>query len=581
MQRKFYLGFLVALLAATTLAACGPTSSSSAKQDLRVLADPSFYGASDLSPHIRAYAGLGRLLWAPLVAHDAKWNPTADGLAPAPDVSSDGLTYTFHLRKDAKYSDGTPITAHDVEFDLRYDIMTGHPKVKGTRLLGTTANRYYANIVGAAAVFDPNSTVTPNEFDAAPVSGVKATDDYTLQIQLVQRDPGFIYALMVDSPSAVKPTDIQRGKGKTYTNDQYWTTEPGVAFSGPLALQSYTPNQGFTLVPNTNYYGNKVKLQHVTVTFVKDAATAITAFQNREADWLDLPLGGADVQNINTDDYLKSALVQADTYNVQQLFITPYKPLDDIHVRRAIYMAINKQSLADVLGGGAGQKFYSPIVSHVTNTDGCPAANGITPIAFDPNAAKAELAQSKYGAAVKDIPINIELGLFGQDLALNKIEGQFLQQALQQTLGFTNVQIHQDTINDFNKPPFPYQLWPNAQGDREPDLYGFLNNLVPLIPAQDIPATGPSTLFTLPYAPDVTNLMKQAFAAPTLDARCQVLQKVLQTWVDQVVTIDLFTDKGFTLVAPWVKGLHTANGSGGFEYLYLSPGLEDVTIAAH
>ena len=58
MQRKFHLGMLVVLLATTTLAACGPTSTASAKQDLRVLGDPSFYGASDLSPHIRALAGL-------------------------------------------------------------------------------------------------------------------------------------------------------------------------------------------------------------------------------------------------------------------------------------------------------------------------------------------------------------------------------------------------------------------------------------------------------------------------------------------------------------------------------------------
>lgn len=578
-RRIFPALFFLALVLASCSNSAATTTTTPA-QDLRVLADPGYLSAAGLGPHDFGYAGLARLLWAPLITHDAQWNITSDGLAPSPDISSDGLTYTFHLRKDVKYSDGTPVTAQDVSFDLRYDIMTGHPKTKGTNGLGNTATRYYSNVVGAAAVFA--GTVPADEFNAATVSGVQALDSSTLQIQLVHRDPGFLYALMVDPPSAVRPADIQRGEGKHYTNNQYWTTEPGVAFSGPMNLQSYTPNQGMVMVPNPDFYGTAAKLKKISVTFVTDHASAITAFQNKEADWLDVSLTAADVQNAETDSYLKSTLVRGDTNSVEELYISAYKPMDDIHVRRAIYMALDKNSLVKVLDGNTGLNFYTPIVSHIANANACAGVTStITPMPYDSTGAKAELAQSKYGAAVKGMPINIQLGLFGEDVAQNKIEAQFIQQALQTTLGFTNIQIQASPITDFSKPPYPTQLWPNEQGNRDPDLYGFLNNLAPSIATAPIPASGPSSMFELPYAPQVTSLMQQAFAAPTIAARCQILGKVLQAWVDNAVTIDLYTNSGYTMVAPWVKNLHTADGLGGLEDLYLNPGIADTSIAAH
>ena len=274
--------------------------------------------------------------------------------------------------------------------------------------------------------------------------------------------------------------------------------------------------------------------------------------------------------------------MRGDTNSVEELYISAYKPMDDIHVRRAIYMALDKNSLVKVLDGNTGLNFYTPIVSHIANANACPGITStITPMPYDPTGAKAELAQSKYGAAVKSMLINIQLGLFGEDVAQNKIEAQFIQQALQTTLGFTNIQIQASPITDFSKPPYPTHLWPNEQGNRDPDLYGFLNNLAPSIATAPIPASGPSSMFELPYVPQVTSLMKQAFAAPTITARCQILGKVLQAWVNNVVTIDLYTNSGYTMVAPWVKNLHTADGLGGLEDLYLNPGIADTSIAAH
>ena len=580
--RTLASGISILFLFALVLSACSSSAQSTKTppQNLRVLSDPSYLTPAGLSPHDFGYAGLARLLWAPLIAHDANWVINSDGLSPSPVISDNGLTYTFHLRQDAKYSDGTPVTAQDVAFDLQYDIMTGHPKIKGNRGLGNTATRYYSNVVGAAAVFAGD--VPADEFNAAPVPGVVALDNYTLQIQLVHPDPGFLYALMVDPPSAVKPADIQRGEGKNYTNDQYWTTEKGVAFSGPMALASYTPNVGMVMVPNRYYYGGTAKLQQITVTFIKDHATAITAFQNHEADWLDVTLTAADVQNAEADPYLKSTLVLGQTDSVEELYISAYKPMDDIHVRRAIYMAIDKTALTKVLDGNTGLQFYTPIVSHVANLNACPGVtNSVTPMPYDPSAAKAELALSKYGPAVKNMEINIQLGLFGEDLAQNEIEAQFIQQALESTLGFTDVQIRPQPINDFSKPPYPTQLWPNEQGNRDPDLYGFLNNLVPSIATSPIPASGPASMFTLPYAPQVNSLMQQAFAAPTIAQRCQILGQVLQAWVNNAVTIDLYTDAGYTMVAPWVKNLEIADGVGGLEDLYFNPGIDATYLAAH
>ena len=167
-RRIFPVLFFLTLVLASCSNSTSTTTTAPA-QNLRVLADPGYLSAAGLSPHDFGYAGLARLLWAPLIAHDAQWNITSDGLAPSPEISSNGLTYTFHLRNGVKYSDGTPVTAQDLSFDLRYDIMTGHPKIKGTNGLGNTATRYYSNVVGAAAVFA--GSVPADEFNAATSLG--------------------------------------------------------------------------------------------------------------------------------------------------------------------------------------------------------------------------------------------------------------------------------------------------------------------------------------------------------------------------------------------------------------------------
>src|SRR5690606_28725857 len=111
-------------------------------------------------------------------------------------------------------------------------------------------------------------------------------------------------------------------------------------------------------------------------------------------------------------------------YDLEHLLISAFKPMEDVHVRRAIAMAIDKQALVDVLGGGAGQTGYTALdYHHIPNA--VPTCNeqfaGIQPLKFDPEAAKAELALSPYADQIADMEINMTLGMFGEPMAMNLV----------------------------------------------------------------------------------------------------------------------------------------------------------------
>jgi ABC-type transport system substrate-binding protein len=240
-------------------------------------------------------------------------------------------------------------------------------------------------------------------------------------------------------------------------------------------------------------------------------------------------------------------------------------------------MAIDRQALADVLGGGAGQTTYQVLTGHFAPAN-ANCAEEFAPVKgmpFDPAAAKAELAKSAY--AGQTIELNMQLGQFGQPMSQDLIVSQVVQKMLQDNLGI-KVNIHQEPIPDFNKPPFATHLWSNEQGDHFLDQYAFMNNLAAMNSADRLPDEASMGMVTLPRVPDMLPLMEAAANATDHKSRCEALAKAQQVWVDQVYTIDLFTMNYSILIAPWLQGYEIANFGGS---LMLQPGIENMTILKH
>ena len=206
-------------------------------QEFRVIEPLHWHSAGMLSPASeRVHTTLSSALWLRFVGIDKDGLPVPTGLATSWDVADDYMSVTLHLREDAMFSDGTPITAEEAAWSLNYLIMSMHPDVYGKHDF-FPAKREFISIEGAQDVADGN--VEGNEFGAADVAGITVVDDYTLQIDLTS--PAFYFLNSLQRAYVVKPESVMAGEGKDYAEDAYWTTEPDCVFSGNWMLQSFLP----------------------------------------------------------------------------------------------------------------------------------------------------------------------------------------------------------------------------------------------------------------------------------------------------------------------------------------------------
>jgi len=568
MSGKVLRGLLVVMLAAL-LAACAAapaaapaatgdegSAAKAAEQGLRVIELADWNTAFRLNPYQFGSGGAAGLMWMRMVGMNDKFEPvdTPMALAESWEFNEDRTSVTVKLKEGLTFSDGTPITAEEAAWSLGYLIMTGHPDLK-IKFSGSSAPRYWSTLKGAQDVFD--GKVPADEFGAAMVEGIKVIDESTIQLDFTQPT----MTLTVEPLQfwmIVKPESVMAGAGKEYGPDAYWTTEPGVVSSGPFMLESFESGSRFSMAPNPNWAGKQPELSRIVVNLMTDFSTALSAFENQEADAVLMSLGPTDAQAAESSEFLKSSLQPAVGYDLEHLLISAFKPMEDVHVRRAIAMAIDKQALVDVLGGGAGQTGYTALdYHHIPNA--VPTCNeqfaSVQPLKFDPEAARAELAKSPYADQLADMEINMTLGMFGEPVAMNLVLAQVVQKMLQDNLGLNNVVIHQEPMADYTKPTYSTHLWPNSQGEHTMDVYSYMNNLVPLsapLPEDE----SQMTMLTLPYVPELVEKMKEAGAQTDPVKVCEKLAEAQQLWVDNVFTLDLLAGTTYRLQAPWVQNLN-------------------------
>src|SRR5207253_6377875 len=169
--------------------------------------------------------------------------------------------------------------------------------------------------------------------------------------------------------------------------------------SGAYAMDKYQPGETITLSPNTYYFGPKPWIQKVTFRIAPDPSVAMIAYQNNEIDVL-RPSGDQLLTLLASKNPELQLLDAKSATNL--IRFTPYPPTDDIHVRRALIMATDRDTLCNKVLSGMWTPQYTRL---------WPAAEGyermlpkVKPIQFDPRAAKDELLKSKYGADVSKYP---------------------------------------------------------------------------------------------------------------------------------------------------------------------------------
>lgn len=235
----------------------------------------------------------------------------APGLAEAYEYDPEGLTYTVHLREDAMFSNGEPVTSADVVFSF------------GVWKEGTTSGGYYSNIDSAEAI-----------------------DDQTVVFHILQPD-SFFTSQLTWCNGPVYPADWA-GMSK----EEYLQKPIG---AGPFMVDSATdiggPSEKIVLVPNPHYWRAAEgfpKASSVTLETISDANQRMLQFQNGAVNIIVDP---DDAQRAQLgDDAIQSSLPQ----KVRGYILnTTTAPFDDVNVRKAISLAIDRDAIASLIGGGA------------------------------------------------------------------------------------------------------------------------------------------------------------------------------------------------------------------------------------
>ena len=374
------------LIAACGTPAPGTGTSGMAAADKQVLRISSTTEPNSLDPGQQTfdYEGvIGRNTFEPLLRPKPDLSDVQGAAASSYDVSSDGLTYTFHIRQSARWSDGVALKAGDFVY--------GWQRLLDPSLAAGYVDPFFDGIVAGAQTYasvDPKDGAAVQRFIQG--LGLSAPDDHTFVVKLQQPAGYFkwIASLWVAAP-------IRKDIVDKYGSDKWASVPSQVIGNGMFKIAEQVPKDHITLVPNANYWGDKPHLQKLIVYFISDLNQAFSKYQTGELDIQNVPLADADL--VQNDPKLKTELHKLPTLSTFWLTPNLHKaPFDNLKVREALTHAIDRVALArDV-----AKNQYRPVSTFVPE-----GMNGYQPNLkdvqkFDPAAGRAALQASGVSASV-------------------------------------------------------------------------------------------------------------------------------------------------------------------------------------
>lgn len=318
-----------------------------------------------LDPHLATDAGSAEYIveiFSGLVTISPDLEITLD-LAESVDISSDGLVYTFALRPDAFFHSGRRVTAQDVAYSIN--------RSTSRQLQSTVALAYLGDIVG---VHEHIAGL------AEDVAGMEVIDERTIRFTLDAPKPFFLAKLTYPTAFIVDQQQIE-------SNPRNWTRKPNG--TGPYRLQEWRLGERIILESNPRYYLGEPPL--ATVLFSLSGGSALTRFENDELDVAFIGINDIDRARDTTSDL--NALYKAwPQFTISYLaFNTNLPPFDDVNVRRALGLSIDRTKIAEVT--------FSNMLAPATGilVPGLPGfTEGDKTLPFDPGAARSALEASKY-----------------------------------------------------------------------------------------------------------------------------------------------------------------------------------------
>jgi peptide/nickel transport system substrate-binding protein len=277
------------------------------------------------------------VIFASLVSTDKQGKPIPE-LAEKWDVSSDQLTYTFHLRKDLKFSDGSPLTADDVAFTLT--------------LLHDKAYEGEVDISQYAV----KGGKEYKEGKATSIEGIQVIDPQTIKITTEKVNSQAIFVLGGTVLSkAYYGKDYKQNTSLDYLKDLYG--KPLAA--GPYKFEKYIPGQEVRFVANENYYAGKPKIQNF-IYKITSGDTKLQLFQTGEVDHTGLGTGDEVLEQAKALEFANIQIETAPSFSY--IYMNNNKPyLKDKKVRQALIYGLDRKKYVDTALKGYGTVANVPI----------------------------------------------------------------------------------------------------------------------------------------------------------------------------------------------------------------------------
>jgi oligopeptide transport system substrate-binding protein len=295
--------------------------------------------------------------------HPASLHPLP-GVASWWEISDDGLVYTFHLRKEARWSNGDPVTAEDFRWSWE-------------RALTPATGCKYAEMFFAVRGAEDFYAGKLRSFAEV---GVQVADPQTLRVTLHSPTAYFTEICAFHTLMPVHRATVER-------HGDQWTAEGKIVGNGPFALTAWKKNDRIEVVPNPHWWNRRiVRLERMVIRAIADLNTSFKEYLSGGVDWI-RQIGASSVEEAQAHpDYYVSPYLGSYFFR----FNVTKEPFDDVRVRRAMSQAIDRRAICEKVLK-AGQVPATGVVA--LGIEGYPEFKGHD---YDPKRARELLAEAGF-----------------------------------------------------------------------------------------------------------------------------------------------------------------------------------------
>ncbi len=515
---------LAALLACLLLACSNRDSNVAAGNRAGILHYGNGAEPQSLDPHVMTGTpeiNIGNALFEGLVTINPNTLEPEPGVAEHWSFSDDRRVITFYLNPAARWSNGDPVTADDFVWSWRRSLSPDLGNVNAALLFPIRNAQAFAT----GAITDPQAL------------GFRALGPNTLEVSLNEPTPYFIYLLSSFFAYPVHRQTIEKFGAATDRFTQ-WTRPGNIVTNGPFRLTDWQLNRRIVVEKNPNYWNaDTVRLQGVVFHPIDSAVTEERMFRANQLHYTQsVPLGKiALYKSMANSPYVQAPLLGTYYY----MFNTTEPPLDDIRVRRAMAMAIDRETLADTVLQNTSLPAYSFI------PPGMPGYQPSALIAYDTRTAKELMAEAGHPNGENWPAVEVTFSSAENNRKIAVAMQQMWKDVLNIDVTVTNLEwkVYLDTLVQMN-----YQLANAGWFADFIDPSAFLSIFV-------TDGGNNATGFANPRFEDL--VYRQAPRAATPELRMTLFHEAEAILIEEMPIIPLFSSTSKHLLQPSVRGLRS------------------------